>query len=79
MPLLTSQNCEELMHFQIERKAGTGKVNFDRQYYVHDDPTMNPIDKEDKIRGFRYGKQLVHTCVDLQTLNHSIRCQSTKR
>ena len=31
----------------------------DKKYFIHDDPNMEPIEKEYQIKGYYYGKQLV--------------------
>jgi len=36
-----------------------GKIALRRSYYVHDDQDHMPVDQENKIKGFYYGKQLV--------------------
>jgi len=40
-------------------KADESKITNNREYYIHDGPQLTPIDKDQKIRGYYYGNQLV--------------------
>jgi ATP-dependent DNA helicase 2 subunit 2 len=36
--------------------VGTNEVKNDSVFYIQDDPNMTPIDKENMIKGYQYGK-----------------------
>lgn len=41
------------------KNAKDAVVTLSREVFLHDDPTQTPIDAENKIKGYYYGKQLV--------------------
>jgi len=45
--------------FIIDKSLEKGKISYSRESYLHDDPDQNPVDTENKIKGYYYGKQLV--------------------
>ena len=56
---------------KIASCVGTGKVKLDRAYCLVDDVEQKPIDIEQKIKGYQYGKQLVPvTALDEKLLAH---------
>jgi len=42
-----------------DKSLSQGKVTYNRESYLHDDPDQNTVDAENKIKGYYYGKQLV--------------------
>lgn len=41
------------------RDINEGKVKMDRTYALADDPDLNPIEEDYRVKGYYYGKQFV--------------------
>ena len=40
-------------------QINTNEVKNDGAFYIQDDPNMNPVEKENIIKAYQYGKQIV--------------------
>lgn len=41
------------------QEVGTNEVKNDSVFYISDDPSMTPVDKENIIKGYPYGRSVV--------------------
>jgi ATP-dependent DNA helicase 2 subunit 2 len=56
--LSSLKKCSRLIE-EDDGRVGTGEVKTERTFHEYDDPQMNPIPKDNVIKGFYYGRQLV--------------------